>query len=203
MLNAAAIGLLGLSDRLKSKLATLAARRNAVLHPSARVLATGRVVNIGSRSQTIRVGANSHVGGRLLTFAHGGRISIGEWCFVGAGTEIWSAADIVIGDRVLVSHGVNIHDSDSHPLDPADRFAQTRAIFTTGHPDDITTIRAAPIRIGDDAWIGFGATIMKGVSIGARAIVGANAVVRDDVPCDGMVVAASDQPKTATAGAAA
>jgi acetyltransferase-like isoleucine patch superfamily enzyme len=203
MLSILAFGLRGLTDRMRAGWATLAARHSATLASSARMLATGRVINIGNRSGAITIGANSHIGGRLLTFAHGGRITVGEWCFVGEGTQIWSASDIVIGDRVLVSHGVNIHDNDSHPLDPAARFAQTRAIFTTGHPTDIATIRSAPIRIGDDAWIGFGATIMKGVSIGDRAIVGANAIVRDDVPPDGMVVATADMPRTTVSGAAA
>jgi acetyltransferase-like isoleucine patch superfamily enzyme len=40
----------------------------------------------------------------------------------------------------------------------------------------------APIRIGDDVWIGRGAVILKGVSIGDGAIVAANAVVTKDIP---------------------
>ncbi len=202
MLNFAAYALLGALDRFHACLATWAARRVATLAPSAKLLATGRVINIGNRRGAITIGANSQISGRVLTFGHGGKITIGEWCFVGAGSQIWSAAEIVIGDRVLISHGVNIHDNNSHPLESADRFAQTKAIFTIGHPAEISSIRAAPIHIGDDAWIGFGATIMKGVSIGARAIVGANAIVRDDVPPDGMVTATADVPKVVLSGAA-
>jgi maltose O-acetyltransferase len=44
-----------------------------------------------------------------------------------------------------------------------------------------------PVRIGDDVWIGTGAVILKGVTIGARAIVGAGAVVNRDVPPDVIV----------------
>ena len=173
-------------------IATCAARRSASLGPAARFTAAGRVINIGHRRDVVSIGAHTVISGRLQTDAHGGRITIGDWCFVGAGSQIWSADEIVIGNHVLISHGVNIHDNNSHPLDSKSRFAQTQAIFLTGHPADITSIRAAPVSIGDDAWIGFGATIMKGVTIGARAIIGANSIVLSDVPADGMVTAAAD-----------
>ncbi|WP_281033814.1 hypothetical protein [Mesorhizobium sp. M5C.F.Ca.IN.020.29.1.1] len=41
--------------------------------------------------------------------------------------------------------------------------------------------------MGDDVWIGTGAMIMKGVTIGDRAIISARAIVRSDVPADGLV----------------
>jgi acetyltransferase-like isoleucine patch superfamily enzyme len=45
-----------------------------------------------------------------------------------------------------------------------------------------------PVRIGDDAWVGFGAVILKGVEIGRGAVVAAGSVVASDVP-EGTVVA--------------
>ncbi|NLX05651.1 MAG: hypothetical protein GXY33_10960 [Phycisphaerae bacterium] len=42
--------------------------------------------------------------------------------------------------------------------------------------------RSAPIRIGDDVWIGRGAAILEGVAIGRGAVIGANSVVTRDVP---------------------
>ena len=122
------------------------------------------------------------VAGQLLTFGHGGDIEIGEWCFVGPGSRIWSADSIRIGHRVLISHNVNVHDSDSHPRDAAERHAQYAAIVQKGHPREGGNIRAAAIVIGDDAWIGFNAIVLKGVTIGTGAIVAAGAVVTDDVP---------------------
>lgn len=71
-----------------------------------------------------------------------------------------------------------------HQLDPA------------GHPTDAARRRAheptppdaiAPVSIGDDVWIGTGAIILKGVSVGDRAIVAARAVVTKDVPADAVV----------------
>ena len=124
----------------------------------------------------------------MLTFAHGGAIGIGSWCFVGEGTRIWSSGRIRIGDRVLISHNVNIHDTNAHPLDAAARHQQFVAISTVGHPRELDGVAAEPIEIGDDAWIGFNAIILKGVRIGARAIVGAGSVVTQDVPDDGVYV---------------
>jgi acetyltransferase-like isoleucine patch superfamily enzyme len=170
--------------RLRRSLRRLMFSHVARLHPGAQVLEHGRIVNIAGDADGIEVGAHTVVAGELLTFAHAGRIRIGEWCFVGEGTRIWSAADVAIGDRVLISHGVNIHDSDAHPKDADARHRQFRAIATTGHPRQIDSIDAAPVRIGDDVWIGFNATILKGVSIGARSIVAACSVVTKDIPPD-------------------
>ncbi|WP_246648811.1 acyltransferase [Bradyrhizobium canariense] len=115
-----------------------------------------------------------------MTFAHGGEIRIGEWSFVGKGTRIWSAASIEIGNRVLISHSVNIFDSLTHPLGAAARHEQVRQIFTHGHPRDIS-LGEAPVKICDDAWISAGAMVLRGVTVGQGAVVAAGAVVTKDV----------------------
>jgi len=125
---------------------------------------------------------NCLISGEMVTFRHGGSIQIGNWVFIGTGTRLWSAERIELGDRVLVSHNVDIHDSDSHPANSTARFEQTKAILTTGHPPVNPGIIAAPVRIEDDAWIGFGASILKGVTIARGAIVGARSVITKDVP---------------------
>jgi acetyltransferase-like isoleucine patch superfamily enzyme len=119
--------------------------------------------------------------GELLTFAHGGRIQIGEWCYVGEGTRIWSALCVTIGDRVLIAHNVNIFDSLTHPIAVRARHKQFRMIVTVGHPKEIDLGELA-IHIGSDAWVGANATILRGVSIGRGGIVGAGAVVTRNVP---------------------
>jgi acetyltransferase-like isoleucine patch superfamily enzyme len=160
--------------------------RRGEVDASVRFLPWARMLNPGGRRSAIRIGPNSTIGGELFTFAHGGQISIGAWCFVGEGTRIWSASQVRVGDRVLISHGVNIHDTNAHPVDPAARHQHFVAISTTGHPPAIDSIVSAPVDIGDDAWIGFGSIILKGVRIGARAIIGAGSVVTHDVPDDGV-----------------
>lgn len=181
--------ILAIRRRFLRALATRAARENARLGPGTVFGPEGEVVNIARDPARIVIGRNGYIAGALQVFAHGGRIRIGDWCYVGPQSTIWSsdAAGVELGDRVLISWGVHVHDTDSHPLDSAARFAQTQAILTTGHPRTDPGIRSAPVRIGNDVWIGTGAMIFKGVTIGDGAIIGARAIVRRDVPAGGIV----------------
>lgn len=155
--------------------ATCVKARSTRLAPSARIL------NAMGDSERIRLGACTIVAGELFVFAHGGRIQIGEWCYIGEGARIWSGSEIVIGDRVLVSHGVNILDNLTHPTSSTDRHRQFKEIYLRGHPRDVD-LDDRPIHIADDAWIGAGAIVLRGVVIGEGAIVAAGAVVTKDVP---------------------
>jgi acetyltransferase-like isoleucine patch superfamily enzyme len=113
-------------------------------------------------------------------FDFDGEIEIGEDCFVGPDTRIWSAKKIKIGSRVLIAHNVNIHDNISHPLDANERYNENLQFVNTGIHTK-TDIKPAEIIIGDDVWIGFNATIMRGVKIGEGAIIGANTFVKEDI----------------------
>ncbi len=174
--------------RLADLSAMLAARwRTALYHRSlavattARMVGQGRILNPGGARNAVTIGGHTLILGELFVFPHAGRITIGNWVYVGANSRIWSSSAIAIGDRVLISHDVNIHDTDGHPIDAAARHAQTQAIFSHGHPHDIATIAARPVAIGNDAWIGFGASVLKGVTIGEGAIIAAKTVVTRDV----------------------
>ena len=159
----------------------LLGRTPCELGPGARLKTSARILNARGESRFIRVGANSIVRGELMVFGHGGQLDIGEWCYIGEGTRIWSAVSISIGDRVLVSHNVNIFDSLTHPLSAAARHKQFVDIIKLGHPRQIH-LDERPVLIGHDALISAGATILRGVTIGRGAIVGAAAVVTRDVP---------------------
>jgi acetyltransferase-like isoleucine patch superfamily enzyme len=156
--------------------------------PDVVLLDRGSIANARRDPRAIRVGAGSVIGGELLVFGHGGTIEMGEWCFVGEGTRIWAAERVAIGYRVLISHGVNIHDNDAHPRDPIERHAQFRSIARDGHPTTIESIAARAVTIGDDVWIGFNATILKGVTIGPRSIIAAGSIVTHDVPSDSLFI---------------
>jgi acetyltransferase-like isoleucine patch superfamily enzyme len=82
---------------------------------------------------------------------------------------------------------VTIADSDFHPRDPQarrrDAVASAPESDATGRP----AVESRPVRIGDGAWIGIGAIVLKGVRVGAGARIGAGAVVARDVP-DGATV---------------
>jgi acetyltransferase-like isoleucine patch superfamily enzyme len=157
-----------------------AALRDGNLHPSAVLYPTASVLMQGRPKENITVGAHCHIRGELLVFGHGGRITMGDWCYVGEQTRIWSATSISIGNRVLISHLVTIMDNLTHPEDPAARHAQFRAIVESGFPTD-DDLGEKPVVIEDDVLIGGHSLILRGVTIGRGAIVGAGSVVTKDV----------------------
>ena len=150
--------------------------------------AEARIVNLQGNKSSISIGKHTHVRGELLVYAHGGRITIGDFCYVGENSRIWSGKSIVVGNYVLIAHGVNIHDNNSHPVNYELRRKHTEQIILKGHPTHGIDLKEKPVVIKDDAWIGFNASVMKGVTIGTAAIVGANAVVTEDVPDYAVVV---------------
>lgn len=146
------------------------------------IYSTACIYNFLLEKAAITIGEYSYIRGELLVFAHGGKISMGDYCYVGEGTRIWSSASIQIGNRVLISHNVNIFDSDTHPIDdPVARHEQFKAIITTGHPSQID-LHEQPVVIEDDVLICCQSVILKGVTIGEGAVVAAGSIVTKDVP---------------------
>jgi acetyltransferase-like isoleucine patch superfamily enzyme len=83
----------------------------------------------------------------------------------------------------LIAHGVNIHDNISHPINYLERHDDFKRILGLSQTDKNTfDLRANPIIIKNDAWIGFNSIILKGVTIGEGAIVGAGSLVNKDIP---------------------
>jgi maltose O-acetyltransferase len=101
-------------------------------------------------------------------------IEIGEYCTINSFIHVWAGkSGLKIGNRVMIA---------SHT-----------AITTLTHDHSLPDIRFAPaidrpIVIGDDVWIGAHAVIMPGITIGKGAVVGAGAVVTNDVPDLAIVV---------------
>lgn len=146
-----------------------------------RLTSAARIRNALRDAKKIRVGEHSIICGELFLFAHGGDISIGDWCYIGEGARIWSSGAVRIGDRVLISHNANIFDSMTHPLNASQRHAHFKAIVQTGHPRSID-LGERPVIVGNDVWIGANACVLRGVTIGEGAIVGAGAVVTHGIP---------------------
>lgn len=128
---------------------------------------------------SITIGDRTHVRGELLTFP-GGRLVLGDDCYVGEQTRIWARESIFIGNRVLIAHLTTILDNTTHPLDAGARHRQYRAILESGHPRDVD-LSPRPVRIEDDAWISAHVVVLSGVTIGRGAVVGAGSVVTGDV----------------------
>jgi acetyltransferase-like isoleucine patch superfamily enzyme len=133
-------------------------------HPSAQIQLGARCVfrSVRSANPLLRAGP---VG---LYANKGSRIIIGTDCGF-SGATLVAQQHIELGQRVLVGANVLICDGDHHPL-----AADLRA---SGAPGP-----SAPVVIGDDVWLGMNVVVIKGVRIGAGAVIAANAVVCADIP---------------------
>jgi acetyltransferase-like isoleucine patch superfamily enzyme len=105
----------------------------------------------------------------LSTRRPGARLVIGRGFGMTGGT-ICVEEQITIGDHVWVGANTTITDTDFHPLRLEDRLAR---------PLDGVT---APVVIEDGVFIGMQSLILKGVTIGARSVIGAGSVVTRDIP---------------------
>lgn len=92
-------------------------------------------------------------------------IQLGKNVFINHGCSFLDMGGITIEDRVLIGPKVCLI-TENHPLDPSDR----------------RSLIAKPIVVRENAWIGAGAIILPGVTIGKNAVVAAGAVVFKDVP---------------------
>jgi acetyltransferase-like isoleucine patch superfamily enzyme len=141
----------------------------------------------------IKIGAKTVIRG-LLRVEQEGRISIGDFCYVGDDVVVASLSGVEIGSNVLIAHGCQIFDNASHPLDFRQRAQQYSDILSGREYQG--KISKAPIIIHDNSWLGLNSIIMKGVDIGARSIVAAGSVVLDNVPPDTIVGGNPAQPRS-------
>lgn len=89
---------------------------------------------------------------------------------------IRATTKVTIGNNVKLGALVSIFDTDSHHMNYLERRDENK-YSSQG-------VLAAPVTIEDDVWVGAFTTILKGVHIGARTVIGANSVVTKDIPSD-------------------
>ncbi|MFM7309755.1 MAG: acyltransferase [Flavobacteriales bacterium] len=90
------------------------------------------------------------------------QLIIGDNCGF-SGTVIGAFVEVKLGNHVRCGANTLITDSDWHPEDPR-----------AGEPK--------PVHIGDHVWLGYGVTVLKGVTIGENSVIGAGSVVVSDIP---------------------
>jgi maltose O-acetyltransferase len=98
---------------------------------------------------------------------YGMHLTFGARCFANFGLTALDCARITIGDDVQIGPNVQLL-TPTHPTDPDERRSGVEG--------------AGPITIGDNVWLGGGAIVLAGVTIGADTVVGAGAVVTRDLP---------------------
>lgn len=139
--------------------------KHSVLEPPIRLsgehrIAIGEGVFVGAGAWLLALNPEE----RSVSLTIGDRTSVSGYCVISAATGV------TLGRGVLLARGVYISDHSHGHADAS------RPILEQG----ITAV--APIVIGDGAWLGENVVVCPGVRIGRGAVIGANAVVRDDVP---------------------
>ena len=105
-----------------------------------------------------------------ITIADGGRVEIGEGCFLNIGTMIAAQDRVTIGDHTMFANGCFVSDA-AHRYDDPDVPVTWQGFSSKG-----------PTAIGANCWFGVNCVVNTGVTIGDRCVIGANSVVTKDVP---------------------
>lgn len=136
----------------------------------------------------LSIGKDCIVRGNFIFESSQGNITIGNHSYVGGGTFICRSS-IEIGDNVTIAWGGTIYDHDSHSLDYMkrrkdidDELEDIRSGRNFIANKDWSDVNSKPIKICNDVWIGMNVIVLKGVTIGEGAIVGAGSVVTKNVP---------------------
>jgi len=126
------------------------------------------------------------IGERLLCYdgvvlqSGGGVVEIGDDVILAGGVHIVAFDRVTIGDGVMIGEHTSIRDANHDT-------AATERLRDAGHV-------STPVVIEDNVWIGRGAAILPGVTIGRDSVVGANAVVTTDVAAGSTVVGVPAKP---------
>jgi len=131
------------------------------------MLTNPKSISIG-RQVNIRKGARLEAVGDLTSSCP--KISIGDGTSAQFYFHCGAAESVIIGKNVLIAGRVYITDHD-HVFEDSDLPASL-----------IDGLISSPVVIEDDVWLGEGCVILKGVRVGRRSVIGANAVVTRDVP---------------------
>ena len=129
-------------------------------------LSDSRVRAYKARGAKIGDGCTLQTGVRII----GSRlVSLGDGVFVGRGSKIYTFEQpVTVGNNVLIAESVKLI-TRNHRFDRVDTLIKDQGYHN------------APVSLGDDVWIGFGAIVLPGVIVGNGAIVAAGAVVTKDV----------------------
>lgn len=105
----------------------------------------------------------------LLRTVGSAQLIIGDRAYINAGVTITAVLEVRIGNDVKIAGNVAISDTGGHELVAGEGVVN------------------APVRIGNNVWIGRGAFVLAGVTIGDNAIIGAGAIVNKNVPDNAVV----------------
>jgi acetyltransferase-like isoleucine patch superfamily enzyme len=131
-----------------------------------------------------------------LTLGRDARLTVGERCILDRDMTIECQGTLTIGDGTIFGHHCTLAARDSLVIGRDCLIAEMVAIRDHDHRFDgplVVPVReqghvCAPVTIGDNVWLAGKVTVLKGVTIGDNAVVGANAVVTRDIPANAVAV---------------
>lgn len=170
-------------------------RRNRMLTPKyLRLLA--RLVRRRVFARRLHTDGIAFIGpGVTLQTGSRGRIELGRWSWLGHGTKLRCHEGVIsIGAKTVLGQNCTIsafqHVSIGRECVIADRVMLIdfdHGVVEVERPIRLQGIYKRDVRVGNNVWLGYGACVLRGVTIGDNAIVGTNAVVTRDVPANAVV----------------
>lgn len=136
---------------------------------------------LSQQPDALVIGANCTMDGVHFAIGRKGRIRIGNHCYF-TNAVLLCELELNMGNYVMIGWNATIADTDFHPLQPAERIADAVACSPLGKGRPRPEIPKRPVIIEDDVWIGPNVTVLKGVRIGAGALIEAGSLVTRDVP---------------------
>lgn len=98
-------------------------------------------------------------------------LKIGDNSSIGYGTVISIAKEVVIGNNCMIAPNCIIMDNDDHPINPKARLIK----------ESVDKKKVAPVKIGNNVWIGAYCAILKGAKIGDNSVIATHSVITKDV----------------------
>lgn len=136
----------------------------------------------------LQIGEKSIIGGCFVFETETGFVSVGNRTLIAGSSTLISKSKILIGDDVIIAGGTVVYDHDSHSVhwelrrnDISQQYKDFMELRDPISRKNWDAVPSAPIQIKNGVWIGRDALILKGVTIGEYAVVGAGAVVTKDV----------------------
>ncbi len=126
------------------------------------------------REATLRIGRWAWIGHGSKIRVHEGEVSIGAKTVIGQEATISAFQHVSIGRECIIADRVMLIDFD-HGVTEVERPIRLQGIYKRD------------VRVGHNVWIGYGACILRGVSVGENAIIGTSAVVTDNVDANAVV----------------
>jgi acetyltransferase-like isoleucine patch superfamily enzyme len=124
-----------------------------------------RLIVDGPGSIVLGDGCELDDGSTVASYA-GGVVAIGARAFVGHRSTLAARQRVYIGEGAFLAELVSVRDHDHDPR----------------HPPSSGAVLVDPVHIGADTWLASKVTVVRGVTIGDRTVVGANAVVTSNLP---------------------